>query len=88
MSLRSRTALEKGFGEAIRRVRSRLGFTQEQLGKRAGIHRTYINQLEHGLRSPSLGTMHRLARALSTPLERLIREAYRGRDFARSQDTR
>lgn len=48
-----RRGLRPGFGRAVRNFRLRSGLTQEQLSFRAGVHRTYIGDLERGLKSPT-----------------------------------
>lgn len=42
------------FADSLRNARENAGISQEQLAERAGLHRTYISQLERGLKSPSL----------------------------------
>lgn len=68
-------ALETAFGAALRGRREALGLSQEELGFRSEVHRTYISELERGLKSPSLGTVQRLAVALETTASALIRDA-------------
>ena len=59
-------------GDAVRRHRERSELTQEDLAERAGIHRTYLSDIERGSRNPSLINIARLARALKlTPSELL-----------------
>jgi hypothetical protein len=41
-------------GNAIKRKRSALGISQEELAARAGLHRTYVSDVERGARNPSL----------------------------------
>jgi CheY-like chemotaxis protein len=41
-----------------------LGISQEELGGRAGLHRTYICDIERGARNVSLESIEKLARAL------------------------
>jgi transcriptional regulator with XRE-family HTH domain len=58
------------FAETLREARNLSGISQEKLAERAGLHRTYISQLERGLKSPSLDVIVALARGLRvTPLE-------------------
>lgn len=52
------------FAENVRKRRTRLGLSQEELGEAAELHRTEISLLERGLREPRLGTIVRIARAL------------------------
>lgn len=67
--------LQKAFGEAIRARRRELGLSQEDLGFKAELHRTYVSQLERGLKSPSLATIEQLAQVLKTTPSDLIRAA-------------
>lgn len=46
--------LENAFGQALRLLREKTGLSQEELADRCGIHRTYVSQLERGLKSPTL----------------------------------
>lgn len=67
--------LDKAFGNAVRQRRKQLEISQEELGLRAGIHRTYISQIERGLKSPSLNVMGFLAQALGIDVSQLIKIA-------------
>lgn len=49
----------------LRRLRKAKGLSQEAFAFEAGIHRTYISDLERGQRNPSLAVLERLAVALS-----------------------
>jgi transcriptional regulator with XRE-family HTH domain len=62
------------FGREIARLRKRLGLSQEELGFRADVHRTYISQLERGLKSPTLTVILKLTQALGCPAGRLVGE--------------
>jgi transcriptional regulator with XRE-family HTH domain len=58
------------FAETLREARVNAEISQEELAERAGLHRTYISQLERGLKSPSLDVIVALAKGLGkTPLE-------------------
>jgi transcriptional regulator with XRE-family HTH domain len=65
------------FGRAVRRVRSAQGLSQEELGFKSGLDRTYISGIERGTRNPTLESLWRIARALNVPASDLIREAER-----------
>ncbi len=58
--------LRNGFGAEIRRLRNLMGFSQEELGERADLHRTYVSDVEAGRRNPSLASIQRLAQALDS----------------------
>ena len=64
--------VEKIFGEELQKIRKDKGLSQEQLGFESGYHRTYISQLERGVKSPSLKTIFRISKALSIPPSKLI----------------
>lgn len=68
----SRTA---AFGQAVRRKRERLGMSQEKLGEKAKLDRTYISGIERGVRNPTLNTIWKLADTLSTTPSALLRAA-------------
>ena len=52
------------FGDAVRDRREQLRLTQEDLAEKAGIHRTYLSDVERGSRNLSLINIERLAAAL------------------------
>ncbi len=63
---------KKVFGQNVRRLRKRRGFSQEELAERAGLHRTYIGSVERGERNISLENIVALARALGVSLAELV----------------
>lgn len=64
--------IKKPFGRNVRAWRSRLGISQEQLAERAGLHRTYICDVERGTRNVSLESIEKLANALGISIPRLL----------------
>lgn len=56
----------------LRELRREKRLSQEGLAFEAGIHRTYISDLERARRNPSLDIIERLAGALSVPAGRLV----------------
>lgn len=68
-------ALREDFGSCIRRRRNCLGISQEELAGRAGLHRTYIADIERGARNPSLESINKLAHALDVSIENLFAAA-------------
>ena len=66
--------LKVAFGETVRKFRTAMGLSQEKLAERANIHRTYIGDVERGLRNIALVNMCRIACALEVPLSSLISE--------------
>jgi transcriptional regulator with XRE-family HTH domain len=68
----AKTSPEVLLGKEIARLRKRVGLSQEELGFRAEVHRTYISQLERGLKSPTLNMMLKLSRALKASASKLV----------------
>ena len=64
--------VKKSFGAAVRLRRVHLSISQEELAGRAGLHRTYISDVERGARNVSLESINRLANALEVPLSVLF----------------
>ena len=60
------------FAEAVRRTRLAQSLSQEDLGTRAGLDRTYISGIERGIRNPSLRSAERIAKALGVALHELL----------------
>jgi transcriptional regulator with XRE-family HTH domain len=51
-------------GRNVRSQREARGLSQEQLAFEAGMKRSYLSELERGLRNPSVRALGRLAAAL------------------------
>jgi two-component system, response regulator len=56
--------VKRPFGAAVRTWRRSLRISQEELAGRSGLHRTYICDVERGVRNLSLESIEKLARAL------------------------
>jgi len=67
-------------GNAIKSTRSALGISQEELAARAGLHRTYVSDVERGARNPSLESVEKLAGALQVSLSMLFERAGHARN--------
>jgi CheY-like chemotaxis protein len=67
--------IKSRFGTAIRTERKRLGISQEELAGRAGLHRTYVADIERGARNLSLANIERLAKALGTSIPALFTDS-------------
>lgn len=64
--------IEKAFSTVIRRLRNEKKISQEKFAEEAGLHRTYISQLERGIKSPSLKTAYKISKSLGIPLPELM----------------
>jgi transcriptional regulator with XRE-family HTH domain len=61
------------FGLALRQAREKEGMSQEVLAERAGLHRTYIGQVERGEKNISIGNMEHLAHAVGLEVWKMIK---------------
>jgi len=64
--------VRKPFGISVRAWRSRRGISQEELAGRAGLHRTYICDVERGARNVTLQSIEKLAGALEISASTLL----------------
>jgi len=71
----SMKSLLKSVGRRVRSAREALQLTQEQLAERAGLHVSYVGQIERGLREPSLKSLFAVAKALNLQISDLLSEA-------------
>ncbi|MHC2275296.1 transcriptional regulator with XRE-family HTH domain [Bradyrhizobium diazoefficiens] len=62
------------FGQIIANLRLAAELSQEELAERANIHRTYVSQIERGLKSPTLVMVFRLAKALGTMPSKILKQ--------------
>ncbi len=62
----------KEFGKNVKKYRKALGISQEELAGLSGLHRTYISNVERGLRSISLGNIQKIANALKIDIYKLF----------------
>jgi transcriptional regulator with XRE-family HTH domain len=77
MTRRPRRDIRERFGDAVRDRREALALTQEEFADRAGIHRTYLSDIERGTRNVSLINIERLSDALAIELSELFRSVER-----------
>ncbi len=64
--------VRSSFAVSVKARRHHLGITQEELAWRAGLHRTYITDIERGARNLSLHSIEKLARALQSSIAELF----------------
>jgi CheY-like chemotaxis protein len=65
-------------GLAIKTERCVQGISQEELAERAGLHRTYVSDVERGARNPSIASIEKLAQALKLSVSALFNRAGNG----------
>ena len=64
--------IKKHFGERLRSLRHRKGFSQETLAAACHLDRTYIGGVERGERNLSLINIHKIADALGISAAELL----------------
>ncbi len=72
MPRREPSELLLAFGRAVRQLRTARGISQEALADEIGIHRTYVGDVERGLRNLGLLNVDRIASSLGTDLVGLM----------------
>ncbi len=65
-------AIQTALGIAIRELRSEQGLTQEELGRRAGLHRAHIGEIERGETKPTIHSIELIATVLSVKASELV----------------
>ena len=58
----------RDYKELIRQKRQEKGISQNQLAKLVGISQPYMNQIETGVRNPTLPTLIKICEILELPL--------------------
>ena len=71
------TALNQSIAQALIKYRRSSQLSQEELADLAGIHRTYVSQIERGLKMPTLAILFNIASALKVKPSDLVQEIER-----------
>jgi transcriptional regulator with XRE-family HTH domain len=66
------TKVAKAFGQRVRELRLEKGMTQEQLAEAAGLHPTFISNVERGYRVATIVTVVKIADGLDLDSSRLV----------------
>ncbi len=56
--------IRQRLGRNVRQLREAKGWSQEDYADRAGIHRTYVSDIERGRRNPTVTVVEKLAEPL------------------------
>lgn len=65
--------LKKRYGKTLRTLRKEKGLSQEFLGEKTGLHRTYISDVENGERNLALINIYKLCNALEISLSNFFK---------------
>jgi transcriptional regulator with XRE-family HTH domain len=63
----------RAFGNSVKKRRESKGLTQESLAEKADLDRTYLSDIERGLRNPGIKNVARLAKALGLSTSELCK---------------
>lgn len=64
--------VSSAFGKVLREQRGVADLSQEQLALNADVDRTFVSQMERGIRQPTLTTLFKLAKALEMQPSTLV----------------
>lgn len=66
------SAIAKTVGQRLRYRRQELGYSQDTVSEKAGLHPTYIGQLERGEKNATIESIEKICIALDYPMEKLF----------------
>lgn len=66
--------ITQSIAKQLSQYRNISGFSQEKLAELSGVHRTYISQIERGLKSPTLETIFKICFALKIKPNQFIKD--------------
>lgn len=64
--------IRKRLGSNLKRLRNEKGWSQEEFADRAGIHRTYVSDIERAARNPTITIVEKLAKPLKVSASALL----------------
>lgn len=64
--------IRKRLGSNLKRLRNEQGWSQEEFADRAGIHRTYVSDIERAARNPTITIVEKLAKPLKVSASALL----------------
>ncbi len=64
--------IRRRLGRNLRRLRDEKGWSQEAFAHEAGIHRTYVSDIERGVRNPTITIVEKLAKPLGVAAAALL----------------
>jgi transcriptional regulator with XRE-family HTH domain len=64
--------IRKRLGSNLKRLRLEKGWSQEEFADRAGIHRTYVSDIERAARNPTITIVEKLAKPLEVSASDLL----------------
>lgn len=65
---------ERHIADRIWELREERGWSGSELGRRAGLSRATVTSLDHGLHTPTVGTLRRVAQAFGMSIDELLED--------------
>ena len=66
--------IQKRLATRVKALRRESGWSQEELAYRAGVHRTFVSQIERATKVSSIVTVEKIARAFEIKIGTLLDE--------------
>lgn len=61
------------FGRHLHNIRTSRGVTQMQLAERSGLDRSFISDMERGVKEPTISTLELIALSFNVPMQELLK---------------
>jgi ribosome-binding protein aMBF1 (putative translation factor) len=65
--------VQQALGARIRQLREKKGWSQEDFAARSGLHRTFVGNIERGLKNTTILTLVMVSKALGITVSELLR---------------
>jgi transcriptional regulator with XRE-family HTH domain len=65
--------VQQALGRRIRQLREKKGWSQEDFAARSGLHRTFVGNIERGLKNTTILTLMMISKALGISVAELLR---------------
>ena len=65
-------SLQSAFADVVRKLRVNKKLSQEEFAERSGLHRTYISDIERGVRNIAFSNIVRISEALEISVSKLM----------------
>ena len=60
-------------GKNLKRIRTAKGISQGEIGRRLGVDKGFVSNIEHGKTNPTLATIAKLAKAIGVSVSELTK---------------
>lgn len=71
-SYKGRAPIKQRFGARLHEIRTAKGYTQMQLAMQAGLDRSFLSDIERGVKEPTISTVELIATVFSMTMSELF----------------